>query len=197
MRRTADRRNAIACARSSRVDLRYRLRRTRACASTSSCLASTAAAWRGDRWRWAPPGAILHYLRDTQRSALDHLDRPAYYDRSDAMMLDAVTVRNLELIEPLFAGESKESTLVHVLDQTCTGMGGRLLRSRLLRPSHRRCGDRGAAGCGCAAGRGDDRARRSCARRLGRFSIWSDCSPKSRSGRRVRAMCWRSAGRSR
>ena len=50
------------------------------------------------------------------------------------MILDAVTVRNLELLEPLFAGESRESTLVHVLDQTCTGMGGRLLRQRLLRP---------------------------------------------------------------
>jgi DNA mismatch repair protein MutS len=79
-------------------------------------------------------GAILHYLRDTQKSALDHLDRPTYYDRCDSMILDAVTVRNLELLEPLFAGESKESTLIHVLDQTCTGMGGRLLRQRLLRP---------------------------------------------------------------
>jgi DNA mismatch repair protein MutS len=79
-------------------------------------------------------GAILHYLRETQKSALDHLDRPTFYDRSDSMILDAVTVRNLELLEPLFAGESKESTLIHVLDQTCTGMGGRLLRNRLLRP---------------------------------------------------------------
>ena len=80
-------------------------------------------------------GAVLHYLRDTQKSALDHLDRPSFYDRGDSMILDAVTVRNLELIEPLFAGESKESTLIHVLDQTSTGMGGRLLRQRLLRPS--------------------------------------------------------------
>ncbi|HXA67352.1 MAG TPA: DNA mismatch repair protein MutS [Bryobacteraceae bacterium] len=79
-------------------------------------------------------GAILHYLRETQKSALDHLDRPTYYDRSDSMILDAVTVRNLELLEPLFAGETKESTLIHVLDQTCTGMGGRQLRNRLLRP---------------------------------------------------------------
>jgi DNA mismatch repair protein MutS len=83
----------------------------------------------------AAAGAVLHYLRDTQRSALDHVDRPGYYERSDAMILDAVTVRNLELLEPLFAGERKDSTLVHVLDGTCTGMGGRLLRSRLLRPS--------------------------------------------------------------
>lgn len=80
-------------------------------------------------------GAILHYLRDTQKSALDHLDRPSFYDRCDLMILDAVTVRNLELLEPLFAGESRESTLIHVLDQTCTGMGGRMLRQRLLRPS--------------------------------------------------------------
>jgi len=79
--------------------------------------------------------AILHYLRETQRSALDHLDRPSFYNRADTMILDATTVRNLELVEPLFAGESKESTLLNVLDQTRTGMGGRLLRRRLLAPS--------------------------------------------------------------
>jgi len=79
--------------------------------------------------------AILHYLRDTQRNALDHLERPTFYNRADALILDATTVRNLELVEPLFAGESKESTLLHVLDRTRTGMGGRLLRRRLLAPS--------------------------------------------------------------
>src|ERR1700675_2500669 len=46
-------------------------------------------------------GAILHYLRETQKSALDHLDRPAYYDRCDSMYLDAVTARNLEFLGPL------------------------------------------------------------------------------------------------
>ncbi len=84
-------------------------------------------------------GAILHYLRDTQRAALDHLDRPTFYDRADFMVLDAVTVRNLELIEPLFAadlgGPQTAATMLAVLDQTQTGMGGRLLRQRLLRPS--------------------------------------------------------------
>ena len=79
--------------------------------------------------------AILHYLRETQRAALDHLERPSFYDRSDALVLDATTVRNLELVEPLFAGESKEATLLHVLDRTHTGMGGRLMRRRLLAPS--------------------------------------------------------------
>ena len=83
-------------------------------------------------------GAILHYLRDTQRAALDHLDRPTHYDRADTLLLDAVTVRNLELIEPVFAddvGLGKAATLLGVLDQTATGMGGRLLRQRLLRPA--------------------------------------------------------------
>jgi DNA mismatch repair protein MutS len=84
-------------------------------------------------------GAILHYLRDTQRAALDHLDRPTYYDRADSMVLDAVTVRNLELLEPIFAADAGASqaqlTVLGVLDQTLTGMGGRLLRQRLLRPS--------------------------------------------------------------
>jgi len=83
-------------------------------------------------------GAILHYLRDTQRAALDHLDRPTYYDRADSMVLDAVTVRNLELVEPLFAADATgqaQATLLAILDRTATGMGGRLLRQRLLRPS--------------------------------------------------------------
>ena len=85
-------------------------------------------------------GAILHYLRDTQRGSLDHLDRPSYFNRADGMVLDAVTVRNLELLEPLFAadaapGAPEQATLLAVLDTTLTGMGGRLLRSRLLRPS--------------------------------------------------------------
>ena len=78
-------------------------------------------------------GAILHYLQETQRATLDHLDRPSYYDRADGMVLDAVSVRNLELVEPLFAGEG--ATLLSVIDQTLTGMGGRLLRRRLLSPS--------------------------------------------------------------
>ena len=78
-------------------------------------------------------GAVLHYVRETQRTALEHLDLPTHYDRAETMTLDAVTTRNLELVEPVFAGEGV--TLISVLDQTCTGMGGRMLRQRLLRPS--------------------------------------------------------------
>jgi len=86
-------------------------------------------------------GAILHYLRDTQRGTLDHLDRPTYYDRAEFLVLDAVTVRNLELVEPLFSadtGSQTSATVLAGLDQTQTGMGGRLLRHRLLRPSMNR-----------------------------------------------------------
>jgi len=83
----------------------------------------------------AAAGAVLHYLRETQKSALEHLNRPVFYERHDHMTLDGSTIRNLELLEPLFAGESRESTLIHVLDKTSTGMGGRLLRHRLLNPS--------------------------------------------------------------
>src|SRR4051794_19211466 len=89
----------------------------------------------------AAAGAILHYLRDTQRAALDHLDRPTYYDRAESMILDAVTVRNLELLEPIFAadaGTSQQATVLAVVDQSLTGMGGRLLRQRLLRPAMNR-----------------------------------------------------------
>jgi len=81
----------------------------------------------------AAGGAVLHYLRDTQRAALDHLDAPKYFDRAETMVLDAVTVRNLELTDPIFSDGG--ATLIGVLDQTATGMGGRLLRQRLLRPS--------------------------------------------------------------
>ncbi|MBV9266435.1 MAG: DNA mismatch repair protein MutS [Acidobacteriaceae bacterium] len=82
----------------------------------------------------ASAGAVLHYVRETQKSALEHLNRPTYFERNDHMVLDAATVRNLELVEPLFAGETREATLIHVLDKTTTGMGGRLLRRRLLNP---------------------------------------------------------------
>jgi len=81
----------------------------------------------------AASGAILHYLRETQRAALEHLDPPRHFDRADSMVLDAVTVRNLELVEPIFSDGG--ATLASILDQTATGMGGRLMRQRLLRPS--------------------------------------------------------------
>ncbi len=80
-------------------------------------------------------GAILHYVRTTQRGSLDHIDRIGYYERQNCLVLDAVTVRNLELIEPLFSGTGDSVTLFRCLDCTATPMGKRLLRSWILRPS--------------------------------------------------------------
>jgi len=89
----------------------------------------------GKRAAATAAGAILHYVRTTQRGRLEHVDRLGFYDRQDCLVLDAVTVRNLELVEPLFAGASDEATLFRTLDETSTPMGKRLLRSWLLRPS--------------------------------------------------------------
>ncbi len=80
-------------------------------------------------------GAILYYVRSTQRGSLDHVDRIGWYERQNCLVLDAVTVRNLELIEPLFAGADAGFTLFRAIDCTGTPMGKRLLRSWLLRPS--------------------------------------------------------------
>ncbi len=80
-------------------------------------------------------GAILYYIRSTQRGTLDHVDRIGFYERQNCLVLDAVTVRNLELIEPLFAGTDAGVTLFRCLDATVTPMGKRLLRTWMLRPS--------------------------------------------------------------
>ncbi len=80
-------------------------------------------------------GAILYYIRSTQRGTLQHVDRIGFYERQNCLVLDAVTVRNLELIEPLFAGTDAGVTLFRGLDATVTPMGKRLLRAWMLRPS--------------------------------------------------------------
>jgi DNA mismatch repair protein MutS len=83
----------------------------------------------------AAAGAILYYVRSTQRGKLDHVDRIGWYERQNCLVLDAVTVRNLELIEPLFAGADAGVTLLRCMDAAVTPMGKRLLRAWLLRPS--------------------------------------------------------------
>jgi len=83
----------------------------------------------------AAAGAIVYYVRSTQRGTLDHVDRIGFYERQNCLVLDAVTVRNLELIEPLFAASGEGTTLFRSIDSTVTPMGKRLLRSWMLRPS--------------------------------------------------------------
>jgi DNA mismatch repair protein MutS len=88
----------------------------------------------------AAAGAILYYVRSTQKGRLDHIDRIGFYERQSALAIDAVTVRNLELLEPLFTADSTapaaaSPTLFRTLDETCTPMGKRLLRAWMLRPA--------------------------------------------------------------
>lgn len=77
-------------------------------------------------------GATLHYLYQTQKSPLKHIHHLSYYERSDSMLLDAQTVRNLELLQTLQS--QKEGSLLGVLDLTVTAAGGRLLKEWLLKP---------------------------------------------------------------
>lgn len=79
-------------------------------------------------------GAALHYVRSTQAGDLSHIDSLHYYERAEHLELDPVSVRNLELVEPLFADASSRTTLFHTLDCCQTPMGRRLLRATLLRP---------------------------------------------------------------
>jgi DNA mismatch repair protein MutS len=78
-------------------------------------------------------GAILHYLRETQKGALRQIVSLSTYSTSRFMRLDANTRRNLEITETI-RDRRKRGSLLGVLDETLTPMGGRLLRSRLAQP---------------------------------------------------------------
>ena len=79
-------------------------------------------------------GAVLHYVRSTQKNEALHIDSLRFQEHSTALELDHVTVRNLELVEPLFSGQQDSATLFRTLDACQTPMGKRLLRATILRP---------------------------------------------------------------
>jgi len=78
-------------------------------------------------------GNLVNYLKDTQKTSLEHINKISLYNISDYMILDEATIRNLELLYTYQFFEQKGS-LISILDQTQTGMGGRLLRNWLLHP---------------------------------------------------------------
>lgn len=78
-------------------------------------------------------GSLLHYMQETQKSSLGHLRRLYSYENAGYMSLDGSTKRNLELTSSMQEGGT-EGTLVSILDETCTAMGGRLLRKWIMRP---------------------------------------------------------------
>ncbi len=80
----------------------------------------------------AAAGALLNYVRETQKAALPHLRSLSCEEHDGALIMDPATRRNLELDESL-AGKP-ELTLAGVFDRTATAMGGRMLRRWLHRP---------------------------------------------------------------
>jgi len=78
-------------------------------------------------------GALLRYLAELQPGGLPHLRRPVARRGEGILYLDAMTRRNLEVVDPL-RPEGESATLLGVLDRTVTPMGARLLRQWLLHP---------------------------------------------------------------
>lgn len=78
-------------------------------------------------------GALMRYLSETQKNALEHMTSLRIYQGSETMLLDRNTRRNLELTESI-RGRSRKGSLLWLLDKTSTAMGGRLLRSWIEQP---------------------------------------------------------------
>ncbi|MEZ4666797.1 MAG: DNA mismatch repair protein MutS [Anaerolineae bacterium] len=78
-------------------------------------------------------GAVLQYVRDTQRSSLSQLTTIRAYSTASFMVLDPFTRRNLELTETI-RSRKIEGSLLSILDRTVTAMGARLLRSWISQP---------------------------------------------------------------
>jgi DNA mismatch repair protein MutS len=77
-------------------------------------------------------GALVQYLRETQKADLAHVRDVAFRTGADAMLIDPTTLANLEVIEATEGGRT--GSLLNEIDRTITAMGGRLIRTWLLRP---------------------------------------------------------------
>ena len=77
-------------------------------------------------------GALMRYLTETQKNALAHIANLRVEPPNSAMQIDANTRRNLEILRSVH--DNKKATLLHVLDQTITAMGGRALQAWLNAP---------------------------------------------------------------
>lgn len=78
-------------------------------------------------------GGLLSYLKENQKTGLPHIRKISYFSKKEKMILDEATMRNLELVFTI-RGFNKKGSLLDVLDQTQTPMGGRMLRKWLLSP---------------------------------------------------------------
>ncbi len=82
----------------------------------------------------AAAGAAVHYIRETLKGNVSRFDGLKFTQQQDCLLLDAVTLRNLELLEPLFENPA-DTSLLGTLDECVTSMGSRFLRQALLHPS--------------------------------------------------------------
>ena len=80
----------------------------------------------------AAAGALVQYLRDTQKAEVGHVRAIAYREKGDGLLIDATTLRHLEVVASTEG--TREGSLLGVLDATVTAMGARLLRAWLLKP---------------------------------------------------------------
>jgi len=80
----------------------------------------------------AAAGALVHYLRDTQKADLAHVRAVTFRTTSEHLLVDPITLKHLEVVESTEGGRA--GSLLHELDRTCTPMGARMLRAWLLRP---------------------------------------------------------------
>jgi DNA mismatch repair protein MutS len=78
-------------------------------------------------------GALLHYIQETIKSSLSHVNRLRAFRKDNFLFLDEVTRRGLELTRTLRDG-SRDGSLLGVIDRTVTAMGARLLQKWLLSP---------------------------------------------------------------
>jgi DNA mismatch repair protein MutS len=79
-------------------------------------------------------GAVLHYLTQHLRRDVRHLTRLSFYQCTDYLVLDAVTLRHLEILEPLHRDAPKPGSLYAAVNRTVTPMGARRLRDWLSQP---------------------------------------------------------------
>jgi DNA mismatch repair protein MutS len=81
----------------------------------------------------AAAGALVQHLQETQKADLKHVTRLVSVETGDVMVLDAATLRTLEVVANARDG-GRDGSLLEVLDRTATRMGARTLRDWLLRP---------------------------------------------------------------
>ena len=79
-------------------------------------------------------GGVLHYLQNHLRRETNHLTRLSFYQAADFMLLDAISLRNLEILEPLHKDAPNPGSLYGALNRTVTPMGARRLRDWISQP---------------------------------------------------------------